>query len=140
MFPPPVYVIGTEVPIPGGALEALDHLQVTLPRRRSRPSRSTARAFADRSLQSAFERAIGVVVQPGVEFGNEEVVVYRPGEGAGAQRRADLHSAVRLRGALDRLPAASRRWPPSCEDGFAILKVGPGLTFALREALYALDL
>ena len=24
-------------------------------------------------------------------------------------------------------------------DGFAILKVGPGLTFALREALYALD-
>ncbi|PYD74672.1 hypothetical protein CFR71_13520 [Novacetimonas pomaceti] len=25
------------------------------------------------------------------------------------------------------------------EDGFAILKVGPGLTFALREALYALD-
>ena len=25
------------------------------------------------------------------------------------------------------------------KDGFAILKVGPGLTFALREALYALD-
>ena len=25
------------------------------------------------------------------------------------------------------------------EDGFAILKVGPGLTFALREALYGLD-
>lgn len=25
------------------------------------------------------------------------------------------------------------------EDGFAILKVGPGLTFVLREALYGLD-
>src|SRR5690606_19846600 len=25
------------------------------------------------------------------------------------------------------------------DDGFAILKVGPGLTFALREALYGLD-
>jgi CHAD domain-containing protein len=25
-------------------------------------------------------------------------------------------------------------------DGFAILKVGPALTFALREALYGLDL
>jgi D-tagatose-1,6-bisphosphate aldolase subunit GatZ/KbaZ len=25
------------------------------------------------------------------------------------------------------------------QDGFAILKVGPGLTFALREALYGLD-
>ena len=25
------------------------------------------------------------------------------------------------------------------EDGFAILKVGPWLTFALREALYGLD-
>jgi D-tagatose-1,6-bisphosphate aldolase subunit GatZ/KbaZ len=30
-FPPPAYIVGTEVPVPGGALEALDHLQVTRP-------------------------------------------------------------------------------------------------------------
>ena len=52
--------------------------------------------------------------------------------------------------ALERLPglvfeAHSTDYQPAAalaalvEDGFAILKVGPGLTFALREALYGLD-
>jgi D-tagatose-1,6-bisphosphate aldolase subunit GatZ/KbaZ len=51
---------------------------------------------------------------------------------------------------LDRLPglvfeAHSTDYQPTAaltalvEDGFAILKVGPGLTFALREAFYGLD-
>ena len=38
-----VYVIGTEVPIPGGELEDLDALAVTRPRRRGAPTTSTAR-------------------------------------------------------------------------------------------------
>ena len=37
----------------------------------------------------------------------------------------------------DYQPAAALR--ALVDDGFAILKVGPGLTFALREALYGLD-
>lgn len=139
IFEPPVYVIGTEVPIPGGALEALDHLEVTSPDAALETVEVHRRAFAVRDLQAAFDRAIAVVVQPGVEFGNEDVVVYDPGK------------ARALRDVLASMPRfvfeahSTDYQPPEAlaalvRDGFAILKVGPGLTFALREALYGLDL
>lgn len=137
-FEPPVYVIGTEVPVPGGAFEALDHLQVTSPEAALETVEIHRRAFAARNLQSAFDRAIGVVVQPGVEFGNEDVVVYEP-----AKARA-------LSAVLSSIPQfvfeahSTDYQPPEAlaalvQGGSAILKVGPGLTFALREALYGLD-
>jgi D-tagatose-bisphosphate aldolase class II non-catalytic subunit len=137
-FGPPVYVIGTEVPVPGGALEALDHLQVTRPEAALETVEIHREAFAARGLQSAFDRAIGVVVQPGVEFGNADVVVYQP-------EKARALSAV-----LGSIPQfvfeahSTDYQPPEAlaalvEGGSAILKVGPGLTFALREALYGLD-
>ncbi len=75
-FEAPVYVIGTEVPIPGGAMEALDHLAVTSPEAARETVEVHRRAFHKAGADAAFERAIGVVVQPGVEFGNENVVVY----------------------------------------------------------------
>jgi D-tagatose-bisphosphate aldolase class II non-catalytic subunit len=134
----PVYIIGTEVPIPGGAMEALDHLELTGPDAALETVEVHRRAFAALGLQDAFARAIGVVVQPGVEFGNENVVVY------------DSAKATALSGVLRRMPqfvfeAHSTDYQPVTalaalvNDGFAILKVGPGLTFALREALYGLD-
>lgn len=135
---PPVYVIGTEVPIPGGTTEALDHLEVTAPEAAIETVAVHARAFAARGLDAAFARAIAAVVQPGVEFGNDSVALYRP-----AAARA-------LSGALASIPGfvfeahSTDYQPPEAlaalvHDGFAILKVGPGLTFALREALYGLD-
>ncbi|TPL33344.1 D-tagatose-bisphosphate aldolase, class II, non-catalytic subunit [Mesorhizobium sp. B2-4-6] len=134
----PVYIVGTEVPIPGGAMEALDHLELTKPEAALETIEVHRRAFAALGLQDAFSRAIGAVVQPGVEFGNENVVVY------------DGSKAVALRGVLKQMPqfifeAHSTDYQPQealsalVRDGFAILKVGPGLTFALREALYGLD-
>ena len=136
---PPAYVVGTEVPIPGGATHALDHLEVTSPQAALDTVAVHRRAFAARGLDAAFARAIAAVVQPGVEFGNDSVVVYEP-----ARARA-------LSAALDEMPgfvfeAHSTDYQPQSalaalvRDGFAILKVGPGLTFALREALYGLDL
>jgi D-tagatose-1,6-bisphosphate aldolase subunit GatZ/KbaZ len=137
-FDPPAYVIGTEVPVPGGALEALDHLQATRPEAALETVEIHRRAFADRALRAAFDRVIAVVVQPGVEFGNEDVVVYAP------------EKARTLSGVLAAMPQfvfeahSTDYQPPEAlaalvRDGFAILKVGPGLTFALREALYGLD-
>ena len=134
----PVYIVGTEVPIPGGAMEALDHLELTTPEAALETVEVHRRAFAARGLDAAFSRAIGAVVQPGVEFGNENVVIY------------DRKAARDLSGTLKRMPqfvfeAHSTDYQPAealralVEDGFAILKVGPGLTFALREALYGLD-
>jgi D-tagatose-1,6-bisphosphate aldolase subunit GatZ/KbaZ len=137
-FPPPVYIVGTEVPVPGGALEALDHLQVTSPEAALETVEVHRRAFAARGIDGAFARAVGVVVQPGVEFGNEEVIVYEP-------QKARALSAVLAGMPQFVFEAHSTDYQPPealaalVRDGFAILKVGPGLTFALREALYGLD-
>jgi D-tagatose 6-phosphate 4-epimerase len=135
---PPIYIIGTEVPVPGGAQHALDSLEVTRPEAAVRTVEVHQKAFSDAGLEAAFARAIGVVVQPGVEFASTEVIPYKP------------EMARRLTGALADLPdfvfeAHSTDYQPAASldalvrDGFAILKVGPWLTFALREALYGLD-
>ncbi|KJC50485.1 tagatose-bisphosphate aldolase [Bradyrhizobium sp. LTSP885] len=137
-FDAPVYIVGTEVPIPGGATEALDHLEVTHRDAAVKTVDVHRQAFHDLGLEGAFERAIGVVVQPGVEFGNENVAVYQ------------RDKARELSTALKEIPQfvfeahSTDYQPPEAlarlvEDGFAILKVGPGVTFALREAFYGLD-
>ena len=136
--PAPVYIIGTEVPVPGGAQHSLGSLEVTRPEAALRTVDVHRRAFSNAGLEAAFARAIGVVVQPGVEFASTEVIPYKP------------EKAERLTGALANLPdfvfeAHSTDYQPAAcldalvRDGFAILKVGPWLTFALREALYGLD-
>ena len=132
------YVIGTEVPVPGGALEALDHVAVTAPEAARRTVAVHRAAFVALGLEAAFDRAIGLVVQPGVEFGNAEVMVYDRAEAASlAAALSDLPGFVFEAHSTDYQPAAALS--ALVEDGFAILKVGPALTFALREALYGLD-
>jgi D-tagatose-1,6-bisphosphate aldolase subunit GatZ/KbaZ len=138
-FPPPVYIVGTEVPVPGGAFEALDHLEVTSPEAALETVEVHRRAFAARGLEGAFARAVGVVVQPGVEFGNEDVIVYEPANArALSAALADMPRFVFEAHSTDYQPPEALA--ALVRDGFAILKVGPGLTFALREALYGLDL
>ncbi|OBQ74458.1 D-tagatose-bisphosphate aldolase, class II, non-catalytic subunit [Mesorhizobium erdmanii] len=134
----PIYVIGTEVPVPGGALEAMDHLAVTTPEAALETVRIHREAFSRRRLDQAFSRALGVVVQPGVEFGNAEVITYQPDRArtlAGTLR--DLPQFVFEAHSTDYQPGAALN--KLVDDGFAILKVGPWLTFALREALYGLS-
>lgn len=66
-----LYVIGTEVPVPGGETSAdqgprpttVEHMRKTLEITRS--------AFLSRGLHDAWHHVIGLVVQPGVEFGND---------------------------------------------------------------------
>ena len=137
-MPLPVYVVGTEVPVPGGALEKVEDLLVTTPEAARETLALHRKAFAALGLQSAYARVVGLVVQPGVEFGNENVVVYQ------AEKARQL-SAVLQDEPQVVFEAHSTDYQPTAaltdlvRDGFAILKVGPGLTFALREALYALD-
>jgi D-tagatose-1,6-bisphosphate aldolase subunit GatZ/KbaZ len=134
----PVYIVGTEVPPPGGATHALDVLEVTRADAAVKTLAVHRAAFSDAGIKAAIERVIGIVVQPGVEFGNANVAVYEP------------ERARSLTNALEHMPgllfeAHSTDYQPSgalsalVDGGFAILKVGPGLTFALREALYGLD-
>ena len=134
----PRYVIGTEVPVPGGALEAIEHLEVTRPEAVAATLEAHRRAFAAVGADAAFEAVIALVAQPGVEFDDRNVVVYQP------KRARELSAAL---GEMPGLvfEAHSTDYQPQealtglVSDGFAILKVGPGLTFALREALYGLD-
>lgn len=134
-----VYVVGTEVPVPGGATEELSHIQVTSPAAARHTLDAHEAAFAALQLQDAWSRVIALVVQPGVEFDHTRVFDYQPGQASAlsafqkAQQKFvfEAHSTDYQRGdLLARLVG----------DGFAILKVGPGLTFALREALYMLEL
>ncbi|ODT58744.1 MULTISPECIES: D-tagatose-bisphosphate aldolase, class II, non-catalytic subunit [Paracoccus] len=137
-IPDPVYIIGTEVPIPGGAMEELDELEVTDSEAARRTIAIHQAAFDAAGQSAAFARVIATVVQPGVEFGNHNVIEY---DSAKAQALSavlkDAPSLVFEAHSTDY--QRPRNLASLVEDGFAILKVGPGLTFALREALYGLD-
>ena len=89
-------------------------------------------------MSDAWHRVRAVVAQPGVEFSDTELFEYVPGQAAHLRtclppdvpmvfeaHSTDYQSRAALRGLV--------------EDHFAMLKVGPGLTFAYREALFGLS-
>jgi D-tagatose-1,6-bisphosphate aldolase subunit GatZ/KbaZ len=136
--PKPVYVIGTEVPIPGGAMHALDELELTTAEDARRTVQIHETAFARAGQSDAFTRVIAAVVQPGVEFGSHNVVDYDSSKAqALSATLKDLPGLVFEAHSTDYQTRANLT--DLVRDGFAILKVGPGLTFVLREALYGLD-
>lgn len=133
----PVFVIGSEVPIPGGTQEDAG-LKVTTPADFENTILSYKKVFKEYGLENAWEYIIGIVVQPGVEFGNNELHIY------------NRYDAIDLCNTLKKYPDivfeghSTDYQPPvklkeMVEDGIAILKVGPALTFAVREALFALS-
>ncbi len=138
-LPKPLYILGTEVPVPGGADHVLDTVAPTEPQAARMTIDLHREIFAQQGLSDAFERVIAFVVQPGVEFGSDNVVAYNPDAATALSAVLDgepqlvfeAHSTdYQTRAALGAL----------VRDGYPILKVGPGLTFAYREALYALDM
>ena len=75
---PPVYVIGTEVPTPGGAAEDLETLAVTTPSAVTVTLEAHRKAFLEEDINAAWERVAALVVQPGVEFDHHKVIDYAP--------------------------------------------------------------
>ena len=134
----PSYIIGTEVPVPGGAAEDLHELQVTTPQAALATLEMHHRLFEQAGLADAWNRVIGTVVQPGVEFDHDKVVDYVP------EKAAALSAAIEpVDHIVFEAHSTDYQTAPALSalvrDHFAILKVGPGLTFALREALWGLD-
>lgn len=134
----PVFVIGSEVPIPGGAQEAEDSLAVTSPAAFQDTVATYRKVFAAEGVEEGMKDVIAVVVQPGVEFGDDQVFLY------------DHDAATNLCAALQEYPEvcfeghSTDYQSKEClkkmvEDGIAILKVGPALTYGLREALFSLS-
>lgn len=132
------YVIGSEVPAAGGAKAGHDELHVTTPEDAAQTLELTRRAFHALGLDSAWERVIALVVQPGVEFGDSAIHEYDPIAAAPLARFIEtVPGLVYEAHSTDyQTPAALRSL---IRDHFAILKVGPALTFSLREAIFSLE-
>lgn len=134
---PLCYVIGTEVPPPGG-MGAGHAIHPTVPSAVIDTVEAHRRAFTAASADAAFDKVAAVVVQPGVEFGNEDVVHFD--EVAAAPLAAAVSG---LRGLIYEAHSTDYQRPAAyaglVRSHFAILKVGPAATFALREALFALE-
>ena len=132
--PRPVFVIGSEVPIPGGAQEAEDTLAVTKPEDFADTVETYLTFFGD-----AMEDVIAVVVQPGVEFGDDQIFLYDHDKAAALTAKLKDYPGLVFEGhSTDYQSRECLR--QMVEDGVGILKVGPALTYAMREAIFALSM
>ena len=135
----PVYIIGTEVPVPGGAQEALDGVTPTTPEAARTTYAVHKDTFAAHGLgDDVWARVVALVVQPGVEFDHHGVEDYRPERATALSAVANEfpHAVFEAHSTDYQTPQAFK---DLVRDHFAILKVGPALTFAYREAVYALN-
>lgn len=136
--PHPVYIVGSEVPIPGGSQEAVDTgVQVTKVEDFKATVDAFKNAYAAAGIEEAWQYVIAVVVQPGVEEKDSGCTEYI------------REKAVELMASIKDYPnlvfeghstdyQTRFKLRELVEDGVGILKVGPGLTFALREGLFGL--
>jgi D-tagatose-1,6-bisphosphate aldolase subunit GatZ/KbaZ len=135
---PPVYVVGTEVPPPGGEPALGTAAGITRVGDLAATVELTRRAFSARGLEDAWARVLAVVVQPGVDFGDSGVLDYRRAEAAALRAAIESHE-----GLVFEAHSTDYQRPEALaqlvEDHFAILKVGPWLTFAFREGAFALE-
>ena len=132
-----VYVVGTEVPVPGGAHEALEKVTPTSADAARATLASHEEAFRTGGMEGAWDRVIALVVQPGVEFDLERVIDYESSATEELRRVLDDRDLLVFEAhSTDYQSRANLR--KLVEDHWAVLKVGPALTFAMREALFAL--
>ena len=127
----PMYVIGTEVPVPGGAHETLDRLTPTPADRARRTIAAHRAAFAELALQHVWPRVMALVVQPGVEFDHLHVIDYERSATVELRRVLDDedHLVFEAHSTDYQRPAQLREL---VEDHWAVLKVGPALD--IRDA------
>ncbi|MDR3138315.1 MAG: class II D-tagatose-bisphosphate aldolase, non-catalytic subunit [Treponema sp.] len=132
----PLYIIGTEVPIPGGAREEGDSIRPSSREGILETLEVHQRAFFTAGLADAWERVIAVVAQPGVEFSDHKIFYYN----RAAAR--ELSGALENTGLVFEAHSTDYQRPSGLremvEDHFCILKVGPWLTFRYREAVFSL--
>lgn len=132
-----LFVIGTEVPPPGGA-RTDNHGDIPPTTPGSAKATLDAHHDAFRAAQIPLDLIGGLVVQPGVEFSPMEVHHLPLARDPGLLTALHDWPTVCLEAhSTDyQHPAA---YPRLAQLGFAFQKIGPALTFAWREALYALD-
>ncbi|MBE6510367.1 MAG: tagatose-bisphosphate aldolase [Methanobrevibacter millerae] len=135
----PVYVIGSEVPIPGGEYEEKNTLEVTRPVDFENTINAYDEIFKEYGLNNAWDYIIAVVVQPGVEFSNEDIHDYNRAQAKDLCDKLKEYPNLVFEGHSTDYQFAEKL-KEMVEDGVAILKVGPAVTYALREGLFSLSL
>ena len=136
--PRPLYVIGAEVPPPGGALEDPAQLKVTTAGEVARTIAVTERCFRSVGLEAAWERVMAVVAQPGVDFGDTRVARYRSDKAASLSASHATLPGIMTYEIHATDYQTSEALMQMVRDHFTLLKAGPCLTNAYREALFAL--
>ena len=133
----PVYIVGSEVPIPGGAQEEGAGMQVTRVEDFKATVKTFEEAFAAEGLKETWKDVMGVVVQPGVEEKDDGCTEYDRSKARDLMASIKEYPNLIFEGhSTDYQTKFKLR--ELIEDGVGILKVGPGLTYAMREALFAL--
>jgi len=133
-----IFVVGTEVPTPGGSIQNEVTLEVSSLKETEENIQQTKDAFQKHKLEKAWEQTCAFVVQPEVEFSDNHIHAYDRDKASELSKlienyyhlifeahSTDYQSDIHLKQMVT--------------DHFSILKVGPALTFATREALFALE-
>ncbi|MGL5955219.1 MAG: class II D-tagatose-bisphosphate aldolase non-catalytic subunit [Brevinema sp.] len=131
------YIVGTEVPVPGGAQELEESVSVTPLSEVNHTIEVLHSYFKAEGLK--WEKVHGIVVQPGVEFGDDFVFPYTKGQAESLSKALEPYDHLVFE-AHSTDYQTTESLSGLVQDHFAILKVGPELTFAWREALFALDM
>jgi D-tagatose-1,6-bisphosphate aldolase subunit GatZ/KbaZ len=133
----PVFVVGSEVPIPGGAQDE-EKMKITKPSDFENTIIAYKRQFDKYDIADLWKYVIAVVVQPGVEFAEANIHKYNRLDSFKLCQKLKEYPDLVFEGhSTDfQSPEALKQM---VEDGIAIIKVGPALTFAVREALFALS-
>ena len=132
------YIIGTEVPPPGGARVDDEGIAPTPPERAAATLEAHRAAFAQAGQGAAWERVRGLVLQPGLEFAPAHVDRFDTGQPDRLSPLLEGHPRLCFEAHSTDYQEPDV-YPDLARRHFAILKVGPALTFAWREALYALS-
>lgn len=131
------YIIGTEVPIPGGETEEPNTLDVTSVTRFHDTIQTHRDAWNTRGLDAAWDRVVSVVTQPGVDFGHTSVYPFLPVKAA-PLRDAIIDEVGLTYEAHSTDYQSTNALSDLVKNHFFFLKVGPELTFRFREAIWAL--
>ncbi len=132
-----IYIVGTEVPIPGGETDDMEALTLTSVARLNDTIDTHREAFEGEGLSYVWPKIVSVVTQPGVDFSHTAIHRFE------AEKASSLASAIQ---GIDSMTfeAHSTDYQPTdaltelVNKHFFFLKVGPELTFRMRESVFAL--
>jgi D-tagatose-1,6-bisphosphate aldolase subunit GatZ/KbaZ len=134
---PPLYVVGSDVPAPGGATGAAGMGAISMSAQIEDVLAATRNALAHRNLTALWPRIVAIVARTGADFSSRTVQPYE------VARTRQLAAFIETHpGLVYEAHSTDFQTRPSLQamvaNHFAILKVGPWLTYTFRDTVYRL--